>query len=59
MTKSPRLPEPPDVFTMSAETYTCPDCDSATAEPELIRPGVWSLKVSHDDTCPYYRRVNG
>ena len=51
--------KPPDVFAMFAQTYTCPDCNSATAEPELIRPGVWSLKVSHDDTCPYYRRVNG
>ena len=51
--------KPPAVFAMFAQTYTCPDCDSTAAEPELIRPGVWSLKVSHDDACPYYRGISG
>lgn len=34
-----------------AASYQCPDCD---ADTELIedQPGIWRLKVMHDDTCP-------
>ncbi len=38
-----------------ADAYRCPDCN---ADAELTRDtlGIWHLKISHDGTCPTYRR---
>lgn len=35
----------------------CPDCDADSTLAELS-PGVFSLTVAHDDTCPTWGRMN-
>ena len=32
----------------------CEDCSAYQTMTE-VTPGVWSLTVHHDDTCPFYR----
>ncbi|MFF7840418.1 hypothetical protein ACFZC6_16560 [Streptomyces ossamyceticus] len=34
-------------------------CDTCNAEQNLVqvRPGVWSIGIAHDDSCPTWRRI--
>ncbi|MFF1702581.1 hypothetical protein [Streptomyces sp. NPDC058252] len=34
-------------------------CDDCTAEQGLaeVQPGIWTLNVRHDATCPTWRRI--
>lgn len=34
-------------------------CDDCAAEQGLaeVQPGIWSLNVRHDETCPTWRRI--
>jgi hypothetical protein len=34
-------------------------CDNCEAEQGLaeIRPGIWSIEIRHDDTCPTYQHI--
>jgi hypothetical protein len=49
----------PPQFRALAATYRCPDCLSETAQPVPLDPGgrSWRINVSHDATCPTYRRM--
>jgi hypothetical protein len=33
----------------------CPDCNS-DAEADELMPGVLMVTISHDDTCPWFRK---
>lgn len=41
-----------------ADAYQCPDCN---ADTQLVEehPGVFLLRVVHDDTCPAYSAMKG
>lgn len=34
-------------------------CDTCDAEQRLVqvRPGIWSIGISHDDQCPTWERI--
>lgn len=34
-------------------------CDNCDAEQRLneVEPGLWTLGIAHDETCPFWQRV--
>ncbi len=55
--KKPARREPADSLAVAvAAGYECPDCQASTALTHDAG-GIWHLIVSHDDTCPSYRKA--
>lgn len=45
--------KPPANIAAFAAAYQCADCDSETElVPDPLLPGLWRLKVMHDEGCP-------
>ncbi len=58
MSNRPRLrPQKLHLTATERAALACPDCN-ADLEATRVGPGLLHLRVSHDSTCPWLRRVS-